>query len=65
MVKLTRLPPTYGKHITKRKTVSENITCPVDKKINICQNKKVRLLTARRGKYISETMYRYINNNST
>ena len=39
---------------------SENIKYPVHNKKVQCQHKKLHPLKARRGKYISETIYRYI-----
>ena len=48
----------YGKTDHKRNITSENITYLVDNK-NLCQHTKFHLLTARRRKCISETMYRY------
>ena len=41
-------------------TTSENMTYFVDNKFFPCQHKKLHPLTAIRGKWISETMYRYI-----
>ena len=50
----------YEKYTTKINTTSENITYLVDKKIFLCQHKKLHPLIDRRGKWISETMYRDI-----
>ena len=50
----------YKKQITKMNTKSENMTLMVDNKGNMCQHNKLQPLTARRGKWISETMYRDI-----
>ena len=47
-------------HINKMKTTSEKITYLVDNKTYLCQHNKLHPLTDRRGKWISETMYRYI-----
>ena len=47
------------KHKEKNKT-SENMTYIIDKKIFMCQHNKFDPLKARRGKQISERMYRYI-----
>ena len=49
-----------GKHITKRNTTSDNVTYLVDNKKCLCQHEKLYPLTDRRGKWISETMYRDI-----
>ena len=49
-----------GKHITERNTTSENVTYLVDNKKCLCQHEKLYPLTDRRGKWISETMYRDI-----
>ena len=49
-----------GKQIKKMSTKSENITYLVVNKTNMCQLNKLYPLTARRGKGISETMYRDI-----
>ena len=43
-------------------TTSANMTYLVDNKKYLCQHKKLHPLTARRGKLISEKMYRYIEN---
>ena len=45
-------------HITKMNTTSENMTYIFDNKKNLCQHKKLHPLTASRGKWISEKMYR-------
>ena len=50
----------YGKKRLERNTTSENITYLVDNKKNLCQHNKFHPLTARRGKWISEKMYRDI-----
>ena len=49
-----------GKHITKMNTTSDNITNLVYNKTFLCQNNKLQLLTSRKGKLISETVYRGI-----
>ena len=41
-------------------TTLENMTYIVDNKKIMCQHNKFHLLTDRREKWISETMYRYI-----
>ena len=41
---------------------SENTTYLIDNKTNLCQHKKLHLLPYRRGKWISETLYRDIEN---
>ena len=41
-------------------TTSENMTYLIDNKHFLCQHKNLHPLTDRRGKLISETMYRYI-----
>ena len=41
-------------------TISENMTYLVDNKAIMCQHNKLHPLTARRGKWIPETMYRDI-----
>ena len=48
------------KYITKKNTTSDNITYLVNIKNILCQNNKLHPLTARRGKLISETIYRDI-----
>ena len=48
------------KNITKRNTTSENITYLVDNKKFLCQHEKLHPLTAKRGKLISEIIYRDI-----
>ena len=40
----------------------ENAPYLIDKKTILCQHKKLHPLTARRGKWISETLYRDIEN---
>ena len=47
------------KYMTKMNTTSENMTYIVDEK-KLCQHNKLNSLTARRVKWISETMYVYI-----
>ena len=54
-----------GKRITKRNTTPENITYLVDNKTVLCQHGKFHPLTARKGEWISETMYRDIEKYST
>ena len=49
-----------GKHITKRNTISENITYLVDNEHFLCQHEKLFPLTDRWGKWVSEAMYVYI-----
>ena len=44
---------------TMNKT-SENMTYLIDNKQFLCQHKKLHPLTSRRGKWISETLYREI-----
>ena len=41
---------------------SENTTYLIDNKTFLCQHKKLQPLTVRRGKWISETLYRDIEN---
>ena len=41
---------------------SENMTYLIDEKISPCKHNKLHPLTTRRGKWISETMYKEINN---
>ena len=41
-------------------TTSDNMKYMVDNKKNMCEHKQLHPLTARIGKYISETMYRDI-----
>ena len=48
-----------GEQIKTMSTTSENMTYLVDKK-NVCQHNRLNQLTDRRRKWISETMYRYI-----
>ena len=48
------------KQIIKMNTTSENMTYIVDNKNNLCQHNKLNPLTASRGKWISEKMYRDI-----
>ena len=48
------------KQITKMNTTSENTKYIFDNKTFMCQNKQFRPLKARRRKWISEPMYRYI-----
>ena len=50
------------KQITEMNTTSENMIYLVDSKFFMCQHKKLNPLTARRGKWISETLYRDIEN---
>ena len=45
-------------------TTSEHMTCLIDNNTNVCQHKKLHPLTDIRGKWISEEMYRYIENHS-
>ena len=52
----------YGKTDKKMNTTSANMTYLVDNKKYLCQHKKLHPLTARRGKLISEKMYKYIEN---
>ena len=40
--------------------ISENMTYLIDSKKFLCQHNKLHPLTARRGKWISETLYREI-----
>ena len=40
-------------------TTSENMTYLIDNIFFLCQHNKLNTLTARRVKWISETMYRY------
>ena len=40
--------------------ISENMTYLMDSKFFLCQHKKLDLLTARRGRWIPETLYREI-----
>ena len=42
----------------ERNPTSENISYLVDNKNYLCQHEKLHPITARTGKYISETMYR-------
>ena len=44
----------------KMSKTSENTTYLIDNKTIMCQHKKLHPLTSRRGKWISETMYRDI-----
>ena len=53
------------KHITKMNTTSENMTYLVDNKTIMCQHNKLHPLIAIIVKWISETMYRDIENYST
>ena len=48
------------KHITKMNTSSKNMTYLVDNRKSLCQHNKLRPLTARRGKWVSEKIYRDI-----
>ena len=48
------------KQITKMIITLENITYLVDSKKYLCQHNKMHPLTARKGKWTSETMYRDI-----
>ena len=48
------------KHIIKMNTTLENMTYLIDNKKNMCQHNKLHPLTARRRKWIPETMYRDI-----
>ena len=43
-------------------TTSENMTYLIDDKNNLCQHNKLHPLTDRKGKWISETTYRDIEN---
>ena len=43
-------------------TTSENTTYLIDNKMFLCQHDKLHPLTDRRGKWISETLYREIEN---
>ena len=47
-------------NITERNTILENVPYMDDKKKCLCQNGKLLLLTARKGIFISEIMYRDI-----
>ena len=55
---LTMNPP--EKKITKMNTTLENMTYIVDNKTFLCQHNKLHPLTYRKGKRMSETMYRDI-----
>ena len=48
------------KHITEINTISQNFTYIVDNEKYLCQHEKLHPLIARRGKWVSETMYRDI-----
>ena len=48
------------KQITKMNTTSENMTYLIDIKNILCKHNKLHPLASRRGKCISETIYRYI-----
>ena len=48
------------KKITKINTNLKNLTCVVDNKKNMCQHNKLHPLTAKKVKWISETMYKDI-----
>ena len=48
------------KQITKINTNLKNLTCVVDNKKNMCQHNKLHPLTAKKLKWISETMYKDI-----
>ena len=50
----------YGKTDKKMNTTLQNMTYLVDNKKNVCQHNKLHLLIARKGEWISETMYGYI-----
>ena len=46
------------KHIIERNTASDNISFLVDNQNFLCQHEKLHPLTSRKGKCISEIMYR-------
>ena len=48
------------KHKKSMNKISENMTYLMDNKKFLCQHKKLDPLTARRGKWIPETLYRVI-----
>ena len=48
------------KQITKMNTTPENMTYLVDNKHFLCQHNTLHTITDRRGKWISEIMYRCI-----
>ena len=48
------------KQIIERITTSDNVSFLVDNKNFLCQHEKLHPLTAIKGKWISETMHRYI-----
>ena len=48
------------RHIKERDTTSEKLPYMFDNKLFLCQHRKFHPLTSRKGKLISETMYRDI-----
>ena len=50
----------YGKNITERNTTSDHFPYLVDNKKCLFQHEKLYLLTSRKGKWISEKIYRDI-----
>ena len=48
------------KKITEKNTTSDNVSYLTDNKSCICRHEKLHPLTARKGGFISEGLYRYI-----